>query len=217
MTFKIGGKDFYDYVIYRLKKDKLGFYPCQKFEAKTDTKTFISAPIPKCALDFLIFAHELGHCKSKQIPVNSIDSIDYFPSYSYISEKTLLNEYNAWVWALKYIRRLNLKINLEKVSNLIQETFGSYTRNSNVNLANTFIISLNEKFNLSLKLENDNADIYYIREKLSLNFDPYINDPIIKNENEKEKPIVVDSKRKSWMDIVDTQNKRYRKHAGKWY
>lgn len=65
--FMVGKRTFPEYVMKRLIKDKIGFQPQENWKGSfTDYKTLISAPLAQNPKDFLVYCHELGHCKSYQ-------------------------------------------------------------------------------------------------------------------------------------------------------
>ena len=123
-VYRIGSKTFSDLVAKRVTKDSLGFVPVQNWrDSATDCKAYIKAPIPKSDVDFLAYCHELGHCKSKQ------PEQDHFGMFSTWCNGRLQCEYNAWVWALKYFRRLGFKIT-DECREAIVFALESYFNNS---------------------------------------------------------------------------------------
>lgn len=100
-------------VIQKQEKKGIKHLRCPRRESCTDIKTYIASPKVKSNLDFLAYLHELGHCKSKQ--PDFYIAITGNP-VSYCSERHALVtkwnkarlqcEFNAWVWAIKYYKRI---------------------------------------------------------------------------------------------------------------
>lgn len=139
-TFKIGSLTFHQYVGKRLQKDSLGFVPTDAISNScTDRTTYIKAPIVKNIEDFLAYAHELGHCKSRQ---------KYEPfsaSWSFhVSDERIYNEVNAWEWALRYVKKLDLFCSLDDLNIMLNRYLGSYVKNA---MSHTYTNELLEKFN----------------------------------------------------------------------
>lgn len=152
-TFMIAGKDFYQYVAYRLKKDGIGYTPSSRWhDGSTDTKTFIKAILPKTAFDFLVYVHELGHCKSEQLPRSMGSS---FFGFHDVCDNTLQNEYNAWVWAIRYMRKLKIVVSAEEMTKALKDSFLTYARKAdNKRFANNLIEKLNDMLGINLEMES---------------------------------------------------------------
>lgn len=138
-AFRIAGRSFGQYCAKRVDKDALGLIPVSKWEeAATDCKTYIRSVIPKNCQEFLVYCHELGHCKSKQ-PVSE-------PSFGFFGSNwcngRLTCEYNAWVWALRYFKRLGFKLS-EQHEKIIKYSLESYFKAARDKL---FAKVLSEKF-----------------------------------------------------------------------
>lgn len=115
---RVGSISFAQYTAKRLMKDGLGFLPISNVaESATDCRTYIKAPIPKDDIDLLAYFHELGHCKSKQ-PQQDFGISGW-------CKGRLQCEYNAWIWALKYFRRLGFPLT-EGCEHAVKRFFGSY-------------------------------------------------------------------------------------------
>lgn len=118
----VAGRSFAEYISYRLTKDNLGFVPIQdKWSASTHMGSHISSVIPESIDDLLVYFHELGHNKSKQ-PASANRGL--FGGFSNCNA-TIDREYNAWVWALKYFRRLGYKMT-DSCKGLVKKAFKSY-------------------------------------------------------------------------------------------
>lgn len=118
----VAGRSFAEYISYRLTKDNLGFVPIQdKWSASTHMGSHISSVIPESIDDLLVYFHELGHNKSKQ-PTSA--NRGFFGGFSNCNA-TIDREYNAWVWALKYFRRLGYKMT-DSCKELVKKAFKSY-------------------------------------------------------------------------------------------
>lgn len=118
----VAGRSFAEYISYRLIKDNLGFVPIQdKWSASTHMGSHISSVIPESIDDLLVYFHELGHNKSKQ-PASA--NRGFFGGFSNCNA-TIDREYNAWVWALKYFRRLGYQMT-DSCKELVKKAFKSY-------------------------------------------------------------------------------------------
>lgn len=103
----VAGRSFVEYLSYRMLKDNLGFVSIQRqFDASTHVGSHISSVIPESVEDLLVYFHELGHNKSKQPPRSNGGSMGGFSSCN----GQIDCEYNAWVWAIKYFRRLGYQM-----------------------------------------------------------------------------------------------------------
>lgn len=123
----VGRMPFAQYISKRLLKDNLGFVPIQnRMEALTVPGQQISSVIPNCVEDLLVYFHELGHNKSKQPPSASRG---FFGGFS-TCNATVEREYNAWVWALKYSRRLGYELT-QGCKEVVRQGFESYLNNAN--------------------------------------------------------------------------------------
>lgn len=237
-TFTIAGKDFYQYVAYRLKKDGLGYTPSKSWhDGSTDTKTFIKAILPKSAYDFLVFAHELGHCKSKQLPRSMGSS---FFGFHDVCDNTLQNEYNAWVWAIRYMRKLKIVVSAEEMTKALKDSFLTYTRSAdNKRFANDLIEKLNDMLGINLEMESvrpvrhhpastslwiSSAPLFTplkdagqpVREWMDEAFDWM---PLLEGKPKKIKgtitPVSTNKKHKPWMDLMDKKRKHsWKNHKG---
>lgn len=122
----VAGRSFAEYISYRLIKDNLGFVPIQdKWSASTHMGSHISSVIPESIEDLLVYFHELGHNKSKQ-PMTA--NRGFYGGFSNCNA-TIDREYNAWVWALKYFRRLGYQMT-DSCKNLVKKAFKSYIDNA---------------------------------------------------------------------------------------
>lgn len=122
----VAGRSFAEYISYRLIKDNLGFVPIQdKWSASTHMGSHISSVIPESIEDLLVYFHELGHNKSKQ-PMTA--NRGFFGGFSNCNA-TIDREYNAWVWALKYFRRLGYQMT-DGCKELVKKAFKSYIDNA---------------------------------------------------------------------------------------
>lgn len=116
----IKGYSFSKYIERRLSKDGLGFVPTQDLMDGVAYSSHIQAIIPKTPSEFLVYCHELGHLKSKQYQRERSSML-----LGGVCEATLENELNAWLWGIRYYKRLGF--NLCKQSHgLIKKAFESY-------------------------------------------------------------------------------------------
>lgn len=233
-AINVGNLSFDQYIARRLRKDGMGFIPGQTFQdGCTDRKTYIKAIIPRCHRDFMVYAHELGHCKGQQ----KIDPrMNAFWGGMTVTENVLFNEFSAWDWALCYMRRLGMKFLKYELEEVLNKTLGSYIKDVQekglVNYCNRLIDCFNEKYNVELErptirdkrfLQGDWYDIIRptkISDKLwkEVKWD----DVVVKNPYEgwiSVDECVIDQpskgqKRKPWMEIVDRKNKEFYKRNG---
>jgi hypothetical protein len=229
MSFKIAGKDFYQYVAYRLKKDGLGFIPGREWkDGATDCKTYIKSIVPKTSYDFLVYTHELGHCKSVQLPSTSNAFFD-----NTVSPERITNEYNAWVWAFRYLKKLGITYSKDEILKALNDSFRSYTKNArDIAQANNLIKKLNNLLGIDLHFEVAKKTCYDAYGYTSLAGYPDmrmwemkdllpINSPgnwewsVFTTPEKKKKQPTVNKKHMPWMDLLDKQRKKYDKHAGK--
>ncbi len=123
----VAGRSFVEYLSYRMLKDNLGFVSIQRqFDASTHVGSHISSVIPESVEDLLVYFHELGHNKSKQPPRANGGFMGGFSSCN----GQIDCEYNAWVWAIKYFRRLGYQMT-DSCKELIKKAFTSYLDNAN--------------------------------------------------------------------------------------
>lgn len=225
-TFKIAGKDFYQYVAYRLKKDGIGYMPSDRWqEGSTDTKTYIKAIMPQQAYHFLVYAHELGHCKSKQLPRSMGSS---FFGYN-VCDNTLQNEFNAWVWAIRYMRKLKMTLAPEAWVRALNDSFRSYTRKAdNKRFANDLLEKLNDILGIDLEMESvrtypknrDTTTLWISPQPMfdfpkwtDIDWKPCAGEMQSWGEAVPAKPIVQNKKHRPWMDLMDKKRKKSWKHA----
>lgn len=116
----IKGYSFSKYIERRLAKDGLGFVPTADLMGGVAYSSHIQAIIPKSPSEFLVYCHELGHLKSKQYQRESSSMW-----LGGVCEATLENELNAWIWGIRYYKRLGFSL-CKKSHSLIKEAFESY-------------------------------------------------------------------------------------------
>lgn len=205
-AIKIAGRSFSDYIGRRLLKDGVGFMPiAEEKEACTDRKTYIKSAIPLTAATFLIYAHELGHCKSFQPELESSFG------WGNTCNGTLTREFNAWVWGMRYFRRLGFKINEECIK-IIQYSLESYFTNAG---DREYAKLLSEKFYNKFGVRTQVAEKtknggYFITNKpttISWDFGPKIKPKCFEVTTEKPKGW------KPWHDLKQKQMKKQWKHC----
>lgn len=205
-AIKVAGRSFSEYIGRRLLKDGVGFIPiAEEKEACTDRKTYIKSAIPLTAATFLIYAHELGHCKSFQPELES--------SFGWggTCNGTLNREFNAWVWGMRYFRRLGFKINEECIS-IIQHSLESYFINSNDReYAKVLSEKFYNKFGVRTQVpEKTKNGGYFMTSKpttISWDFGPKIKPKCFEVITEKPKGW------KPWHDLKQKQMKKQWKHC----
>lgn len=119
-AIKIKNLSFQKFLARRVEKDGIAFVPNPAtYEARTNCESWIEAPIATTPAKFLAYAHELGHCKSKQYERDS--GVFGFRSCKGIVE----NETNAWLWALRYFRRLGFTLDKDCLE-VLKTGYASY-------------------------------------------------------------------------------------------
>lgn len=105
---------------------------CPRRESRTNTVTYIASPRVRSSLDFLAYLHELGHCKAEQpdfyfaVQGNSTALCTQRQAYvTKWNDSRLQCEFNAWVWALRYYRRLGGKLGKAQ-KDMVIKYFGNY-------------------------------------------------------------------------------------------
>ncbi len=185
-ALKIKGKSFPDYLYHRMMKDNLGFVPTDDIWAgRTDCKSYIVAMAPQKQHEFLVYAHELGHCKSRQYE-DTAES--YWGMSNSVDEYTLKNEYNAWVWALKYYKRLGFEL-CKDGRELVKTAFMSYAKSA-------------VKVEMVAEELANNLDKQF---GIGINFKP------LKFSSLKLKPLVIQEKPKHWKPWHDLKQKQMKK------
>lgn len=206
-SLKIGSHTFPQYVAKRLHKDGIGFVPIEKWEeSSTDCHTYIRAPIPKTEVQFLVYCHELGHCKSYQ-PHEKEPFYNMQLSGQW-SNARLESEHNAWVWALRYFKRIGFKINkgLEEV--VIWSLEGYLNNAVDKIFAKILADRFKDKFGITVKIKDRG-----IFPKNSYQFFQTIDSMLEKREKRKEE---ISKPRpenwKHWHDLKRNQIKRQWKY-----
>lgn len=126
----IKGKSFSQYIMRRMEKDCIGYSPSEDFMEGYAHLNTIRAIIPKEPYEFLVYVHELGHIKSKQYHRTP----SFYGVHSKACPATVENELNAWLWGLRYYKRLGFKLCAKGVV-AIQKSFGSYLKNADEDVA----------------------------------------------------------------------------------
>lgn len=150
-AIKIGNHSFSQYMAKRLDKDGIGFKPTESWrDSATDCDTWIMGEIPTGKVQFLAYCHELGHCKSVQPHrKESLYSMNIGGSWS---NARLESEHNAWVWGLKYFRRLGFSLDKEMIDAILWSLEG-YFRNAKDKLfAKVLADKFKDKFGIECKV-----------------------------------------------------------------
>ncbi len=147
-AIKIGSLTFAQYIGKRLEKDGIGFLPVDNyFGACTDRMSFIKAMIPKTEYDFLVYAHELGHCRGKQLPNV------YYNSFFGVTKDVVYNEFLATDWAFRYVKRLGMKFEKSVLEKFLKDSICSYLSRvrSDFKCINDLVDKYSEKWGLSIE------------------------------------------------------------------
>lgn len=196
--FEIKGHSFSKYVHRLFEKHGVGFIPSQDYKhGRTDRTTFIQAPVPRNEIDFLVMAHEVGHIKSKQYERERED-------YSYWTETAcdamIENELNAWLWGLRYFRRLGFKLcNQGKKS--VADAFYTYTKVAkNPRHAQRAWNILYEKFGINEPRKKDQQAVIVEHYHVSSTDSKSPNKPVFKK--------IAAPSHKPWHDLKQKQTKK---------
>lgn len=118
----------------------------------TDTKTYITSPKIKSKLDLLAYLHELGHCRSEQPDLYMAVHGNLFGKWV---TPRILCEYNAWVWAIRYYKRLGYNL-APCHKKMISHYFGGYLKEAeNKKIAKEISIKFKNEFGVDCKVEED--------------------------------------------------------------
>lgn len=148
-ALNIKGKTFPEYIQHRLVKDNLGFVPADNFsDGQTDCRSYIKAVAPQNPVEFLVYAHELGHCKSKQYVDNVLSGFTMK-----VGKMTVRNELNAWLWALRYYRRLGFQLCKEGKAEIVK-AFSSYLNLAEKSVAFEAAKVLNDAYGVGIKINS---------------------------------------------------------------
>lgn len=212
----VAGRSFVEYLSHRMLKDNLGFVSTQRqFDASTHVGSHISSVIPESVEDLLVYFHELGHNKSKQPPRANGGFMGGFSSCN----GQIDCEYNAWVWAIKYFRRLGYQMT-DSCKELIKKAFTSYLDNANDEghasvranqLSNLVGIDIRVRQKGSFGIGNPfRTDNNRYSSNTTFWFDEFTT---IGNKQFKEfDPVKKPNGWKPWHDLKETQMKRQWKH-----
>lgn len=144
-ALKIAGKTFPEYIAYRLMKDGIGFKVAKSlWDAATDRKNYIECTIPKTPKEFMVYCHELGHVKSRQYDQN-------YGIFLSTCKNTLKNEANAWIWGIRYFKRLGFEITEEILSDM-RYAFSTYTQNADRSAAQESLQYLKAKTGVDFEM-----------------------------------------------------------------
>lgn len=205
-AIKIGNHTFSQYTAKRLDKDGIGFKPTESWrDSATDCDTWIMGEIPTGKVQFLAYCHELGHCKSVQ--PHRKENLYHMNIGGAWSNAHLESEYNAWVWGLKYFRRLGFSLDKEMIGAIIW-SLESYFKNARDKLfAKVLADKFKDKFSIECKL----SDPINAKE---LRYTPIITFTV--NDFEYAETVQIPVKKpngwKPWHDLKETQMKRQWKH-----
>jgi hypothetical protein len=215
-AINVGNLTFAQYIGKRLMKDGLGYVPTDKWlDGCTDTKTYIMAVIPKTVYDFLVYAHELGHCKARQKP--KISRATWFGNYT--DENTLYNEFMAWDWALRYMRRLGMIVSKEQLKNVLEKTLGNYIKYATgcVRYANNLVDQFSAKWGVTLPHIASPKD-RWMQAQMNTDSAPLVvwgggfekfPDTFTEVEERKKK---LPANWKPWHDLVEAKSKKYHRN-----
>lgn len=145
-AIKVKGVEFSDYVKRVLVRDGIGFVPTKDLWSGVAYDSHIQAIVPKSSHEFLVYCHEMGHLKSKQYHRSSQSSM-----FSYSCPATIKNELNAWLWGLRYYRRLGFVL-CDKGKELVKEAFGSYLKSADQDVAMQARDKLFAKFGIKCQI-----------------------------------------------------------------
>jgi len=215
-AISVAGRSFVEYLSYRMLKDNLGFVSIQRqFDASTHVGSHISSVIPESVEDLLVYFHELGHNKSKQPPRANSGFMGGFSSCN----GQIDCEYNAWVWAIKYFRRLGYQMT-DSCRELIKKAFTSYLDNANdEGHASLRANQLSNLVGIDIKVRQKGVifpggliDIFKTYENRYSPNTTFWFDEFTTISTKEFEPIKKPNGWKPWHDLKETQMKRQWKH-----
>ena len=203
-AIKIGNHSFSQYMAKRLDKDGIGFKPTESWrDSATDCDTWIMGEIPTGKVQFLAYCHELGHCKSVQ--PHRKEALYYMNMGGAWSNARLESEHNAWVWGLKYFRRLGFSLDKEMIDAILWSLEGYFKNAKDKLFAKVLADKFKDKFGIECKVPDATKD-YEFKSYLGNNFTFEVND------FKYAKPIVITEEKpkgwKLWHDLKQKQMKR---------
>jgi hypothetical protein len=212
-AIKIGNHSFSQYIAKRLDKDGIGFKPTESWrESATDCETWIMGEMPTGKVQFLAYCHELGHCKSVQ--PHTKESYYNMSIGGQWSNARLESEHNAWVWGLKYFRRLGFSLDKEMIDAILW-SFEGYFKNAKDKLfAKVLADKFKDKFGIECKVPDPtNFDFgiskFDFGKTYNFTIDEYSRFTNPKREIVQEKP----KHWKPWHDLKQKQMKKSWKHC----
>lgn len=207
-AIKIGNQSFSQYMAKRLDKDGIGFKPTESWrDSATDCDTWIMGEIPTGKVQFLAYCHELGHCKSVQ--PHRKENLYHMNIGGAWSNARLESEHNAWVWGLKYFRRLGFSLDKEMIDAILWSLEGYFKNARDKVFAKVLADKFKDRFGIECKVPEP-VNTKELRGYAPINFTFTVND------FEYAKPVEIPVKKpngwKPWHDLKETQIKRQWKH-----
>lgn len=202
-AIKIGNHTFSQYMAKRLDKDGIGFKPAESWrDSATDCETWIMGEIPTGKVQFLAYCHELGHCKSVQ--PHTKESYYNMSIGGQWSNARLESEHNAWVWGLKYFRRLGFSIDKEMIDCILWSLEGYFKNAKDKLFAKILADKFKDKFGIECKVPEPSEYNYTTSFSNSFTFTV--------NDFKYAKPVVIAEKKpkhwKPWHDLKQKQMKK---------
>lgn len=210
-AIKIGNHSFSQYMAKRLDKDGIGFKPTESWrDSATDCDTWIMGEIPTGKVQFLAYCHELGHCKSVQ--PHRKENLYHMNIGGAWSNARLESEHNAWVWGLKYFRRLGFSLDKEMIDAILWSLEGYFKNARDKVFAKILADKFKDRFGIECKVpEPVNAQDFKRYAPINfalIDFTFTVND----FKDAESVPLKKPNGWKPWHDLKETQMKRQGKH-----
>lgn len=172
-AIKIGNHSFSQYMAKRLDKDGIGFKPTESWrDSATDCDTWIMGEIPTGKVQFLVYCHELGHCKSVQ--PHRKENLYHMNIGGAWSNARLESEHNAWVWGLKYFRRLGFSLEKEMIDAILWSLEGYFKNARDKVFAKALADKFKDRFGIECKVpEPTRAEFMFDMDNTIVSFPSY--------------------------------------------
>lgn len=212
-AIKIGNHSFSQYMAKRLDKDGIGFKPTESWrDSATDCDTWIMGEIPTGKVQFLAYCHELGHCKSVQ--PHRKEALYYMNMGGAWSNARLESEHNAWVWGLKYFRRLGFSLDKEMIDAILWSLEGYFKNAKDKLFAKVLADKFKDKFGIECKVPPPNS-FEFTKSNRSNDFSFSTGERVYKYTTPRKEVLEVPKPKgwKPWHDLKQKQMKKQWKHC----
>lgn len=184
----------------------------------TDTKSYIASPKIKSKLDLLAYLHELGHCRSEQpnfymaCTSNPVRYCSELKRAVYVwNSSRILCEYNAWVWALRFYKKLGYKLAACHKA-MIKHYFGGYLKYAeDSKLAREISCKFHKQFSIDCEIPEEKPTGIFTTELPSFHWNGVFDWGKFEVIRKQKKPPVVKEKPKHWKPWHDMKDKQIKK------